>query len=93
MIPSFVPRLRLNHSIGTMLPAVTDPPCGQIENLTKLKAVLRAIATTISASILVLELVDLMFLRQHYLDQVQRVDGPIAVLSAGEPAPLSRLNW
>jgi hypothetical protein len=32
-----------------MLPAVIDPPSGQIENLMKLKTVPRAIATAISA--------------------------------------------
>jgi hypothetical protein len=80
-----------------MLPAVIDPPCAQIENLTKLRTVLREIATAISASNLVLDLIgfsdNFMFLRQHYLDQVQRVDGSITVLSAGKPAPLDEVKW
>jgi hypothetical protein len=36
-----------------MLPAVTEPPSAQIENLKKLSTVPRAIATAISASIFV----------------------------------------
>jgi len=79
-----------------MLPAVIDPPCAQIENLTKLRTVLREIATAISASSLVLDPIgfseNFMFLRQHYLDQVQRVDGSITVLSAGRPAPLDEVK-
>jgi len=69
-----------------MLPSVTDPPKGNEKGLKTYRAPESAEKTIISANILVEEVVlifsILLSLRQHYLDQVPRVDNKPVVLSA-----------
>jgi hypothetical protein len=67
-----------NHITGTMLPRVTEPPNGNENGLKIYRAPESAEKTIISVNILVDELFPICFtsisLRQHYLDQVLRVD-------------------
>jgi hypothetical protein len=76
-----------SHRIGTIEAKVTEPPCGISKIFKKLRTVARATNITASANIFVEKCCLLLFnpfsLRQHYLDQVLRVDNSAVVLSAG----------
>jgi len=89
-MPIFAPLLRESQSRGVIDAAVTDPPWGRLNNFTKLSAVESATNTTASAIIRVRDLNSVIFLRQHYLGQVQRVEGLHPSSQPGHsPAPLS----
>jgi hypothetical protein len=75
--------------MGTMEPAVTDPPCGKTTKVMKLRAVARATKIDTSAIILVenwFSVLSVVFsLRQYYLVQVHWVDNSVG-------CPLSRVR-
>jgi hypothetical protein len=84
--------------MGTMEPAVTDPPCGKTTNVMKLSAVARATKIAISDSIIgenlgLFSVVSIFSLRQYYLVQVHWVDAAQASSQPAQlPAPRITLN-